>query len=832
MAVCAHYDTVDKSLNFIENTGGWTNGQQVMNQEGIVIKIYYTGFDTNVYNTVDSKVPWFNVTDEIRVINFKTQITPISTQYWFKGFISCTAINNLNLLNTSNVTTMRSMFRECPALTSLDLSNFDTSNVTTMSEMFLDCMSLKYIRVSNLWTTTNVVHSTNMFTVCTSLSNFNSSYTDITRAYVGDDGNGNWGYLVDEACAYYDSSDNSLNFVGNDHGYTNNQVVGTKTYYTGFETDNYHTGPNSPIAGLNRPWWYPVRSNINTVNFYISVMPIAASRWFSGLNYLSNINNLNLLNTSNVTDMSEMFMSCTSLTSLDLSNFDTSNVTDMSGMFSTCTSLSTLDLSNFNTSNVTDMSQMFLNCSATIPIFYVFNTPTVTRIFRMYSTGNNQIYLARDNSVNANTTIRDFWSNVASSYNNVHFEYDDAPWPTVSPVIDRGVYDSNNQWVEDIQGNVIKIKFNAQVYNSNVASVLSSNELTSIEIEVYGRSINTDYTVNSSSSQMINNDTGYLTLITEPDSQYEVDITLTDKRGTGIMYTAIIIGAFAMVEFRKGGHGMSIGKISERDGLDISIPTAIGEGLLLPINQQGETDLAKQQLVVGKYNRRNPDASFIIGNGADETHRSNALEIYNNGAVSFDNNAGQGILAAIIDLIYPIGCYFETSNPTFDPNLEFGGTWVEETPGMVHISAGTGYPFGHANDNNGVGAQDGGSPYIQEHSHTFNGGALPTHTHGMSHTHVPNSTTYKYFMVTSSSGITDDTSAALSDGNYKFPRISSNYAFTSHSTTGTSSITSTGNNTSATTSGTVGNINTANLSKGQSGNMQPYIVVYRWHRYA
>lgn len=63
------------------------------------------------------------------------------------------------------------------------------------------------------------------------------------------------------------------------------------------------------------------------------------------------------------TNTNSMFYSCSSLTTLDLSNFDTSNVTDMSYMFDGCSSLTTLDVSNFNTSNVTDMSWMFYSCS-------------------------------------------------------------------------------------------------------------------------------------------------------------------------------------------------------------------------------------------------------------------------------------------------------------------------------------------------------------------------------------------------------------------------------------------------------------------------------------
>ena len=57
-----------------------------------------------------------------------------------------------------------------------------------------------------------------------------------------------------------------------------------------------------------------------------------------------------------------MFNSCSSLTSLGVSQFDTSNVTDMSNMFSNCSSLASLDLSSFDTSNVTGMSSMFQDC--------------------------------------------------------------------------------------------------------------------------------------------------------------------------------------------------------------------------------------------------------------------------------------------------------------------------------------------------------------------------------------------------------------------------------------------------------------------------------------
>ena len=57
--------------------------------------------------------------------------------------------------------------------------------------------------------------------------------------------------------------------------------------------------------------------------------------------------------------MSFMFYKCSSLTSLNLSNFNTNNVKDMMYMFYYCSSLTSLNLSNFNTNNVNNMFRMF-----------------------------------------------------------------------------------------------------------------------------------------------------------------------------------------------------------------------------------------------------------------------------------------------------------------------------------------------------------------------------------------------------------------------------------------------------------------------------------------
>ena len=59
-----------------------------------------------------------------------------------------------------------------------------------------------------------------------------------------------------------------------------------------------------------------------------------------------------------------MFSYCSSLTKLDLSNFNTEIVTNMSYMFFECSSLTKLDLSKFDTKNIENMTNMFYGCDS------------------------------------------------------------------------------------------------------------------------------------------------------------------------------------------------------------------------------------------------------------------------------------------------------------------------------------------------------------------------------------------------------------------------------------------------------------------------------------
>jgi surface protein len=68
---------------------------------------------------------------------------------------------------------------------------------------------------------------------------------------------------------------------------------------------------------------------------------------------------LNILFKRPLTKSNNMFFCCSTLISLNFSNFDTSDITNMKKMFYNCISLQNLNLSNFNTTNVTDMKNLF-----------------------------------------------------------------------------------------------------------------------------------------------------------------------------------------------------------------------------------------------------------------------------------------------------------------------------------------------------------------------------------------------------------------------------------------------------------------------------------------
>lgn len=196
--------------------------------------------------------------------------------------------------DTSNVTDMGEMFKDCSSLTNLDVSNFNTSKVTNMDNMFQNCSLLTSLDVSG-FDTSKVTNMGKMFQYCKSLTSLDvSSFnTSKVKDYPS------FSYMFDNC--------NSLKTLD----------------LSNFDFSNTYA---SSYAGLYA--MFEGCKSLETIK-----LPATVTFNKSGI------------------CMGYMFSSCSSLTSLDLSGFDTSNVTDMYDMFNSCYKLTNLTLSTDWASN-------------------------------------------------------------------------------------------------------------------------------------------------------------------------------------------------------------------------------------------------------------------------------------------------------------------------------------------------------------------------------------------------------------------------------------------------------------------------------------------------
>ena len=144
--------------------------------DGTTLYFYYDdqkssrgGMDINNSYISEGSVSPYG-TAEVAIIDASfANYQPISTAYWFQKCSSLISIANIENLKTDAVTSMRSMFRGCSSLTSLDMRDFKTFVITDMSGMFYDCSSLTDLDLSSL-NTRSVTDIRYMFFGCSGLT--------------------------------------------------------------------------------------------------------------------------------------------------------------------------------------------------------------------------------------------------------------------------------------------------------------------------------------------------------------------------------------------------------------------------------------------------------------------------------------------------------------------------------------------------------------------------------------------------------------------------------------------------------------------------------------
>ena len=128
---------------------------------------------------------WISKNSYVKKVVFDASFAntrPTSCFSWFRGCENLTTIEGIEYLNTENVENMSSMFRDCYALESLDLSSFNTAKVTSMSRMFYICKALTTIYASDKFVTNKVTNGNDMFYGCEKLNGYDGSKTNYKYA--------------------------------------------------------------------------------------------------------------------------------------------------------------------------------------------------------------------------------------------------------------------------------------------------------------------------------------------------------------------------------------------------------------------------------------------------------------------------------------------------------------------------------------------------------------------------------------------------------------------------------------------------------------------------
>lgn len=288
---------------------------------------------------------WFNSFTQLKTAN----LSGLDTRYTVETvnmFYGCEKLESLDLsnINTENVRNFSGMFQGCVSLGALDLSTFDLTSSRSSEAMLSGLTALSSLTISKSVAESMRRVGFDVVTISTPWYFYDDGpevlLTDarqMTRA----------GKYVNPitAAIYWQFSNAKL-------------TISDKPFTSG----NYEKFAVTQAFDwrYNRaPWAEEYETRITSVEISGSVAPAYTAWWFYNLQNVKSIN-LTGLNTAYVTDMTGMFSCCISLTDLRFGNtFDTSQVQSMQEMFAECISLTSLDLSFFETPSLTNMAYMF-----------------------------------------------------------------------------------------------------------------------------------------------------------------------------------------------------------------------------------------------------------------------------------------------------------------------------------------------------------------------------------------------------------------------------------------------------------------------------------------
>ena len=257
------------------------------------------------------------------------------------------------------------------------------------------------------------------------------------------------------------------------------------------------------------------------------------------------------------------------------------------------------------------------------------------------------------------------------------------------------------------EGNRIAVKM-----NFTIASVNGKNDRT-FDLK-YRKSTDTEFTSFSNGSASTEYD-DTRNFVTAPDISvdyaYVIRLEISDYFQTAA-YEVQISTAFTIMDFRSTGKGMAIGKVSEKDALEVAMDSEFTGKLKLfaPSSDQADSGFVRMYRADGTLS-----AFLATSDGGDGLN----LHLYSDGAwsgtVKLDKNGNvypRGV--SIVDLIYPDGAIYISANSA-DPSILFGGTW-EQVKDRFLLAAGDVYSPG---DTGGEAQHALTAAELPDHTHTF-----------------------------------------------------------------------------------------------------------------
>ena len=224
-----------------------------------------------------------------------SMVTDMSYMFYQQGWYGDHELD-LSNFNTSNVTTMESMFEcdgECTSNFKINLSSFDTRKLINAKNMFKFLVGTKKLDLSSFYTP-SLINMEGMFSRCSSLIDFKIPNITTNNVINMENTFSLFGY-------------NKLDIAN----FNTSKVTNFKGTFSGMFTDE-----DLDLSNLDTSSAVNMREMFSETN----VKKIILSHKF---------------NTSKVTDMTNMFNYMLNVTELDLSNavFDTSKVIKFSGIF-------------------------------------------------------------------------------------------------------------------------------------------------------------------------------------------------------------------------------------------------------------------------------------------------------------------------------------------------------------------------------------------------------------------------------------------------------------------------------------------------------------------